>query len=946
MTKFLALAIPGAVSGAIYAIMASGMVLTYQTSGIFNFAHGAVAFATAYLFFELDRGAGLPVALNAVISVLIFAPLLGLALDRMMLRRLATAPVYARVVGTIGLLVALPNLALFVVDQVNAHGGNLPTNDTVAGVQGLGPNPPTLWHVVNNVPIDSNQVAVFAAAAVAAVGLWFVLRRTRLGLEMRADVDRRDLATLRGVNPAQVSAVSWVFTMVLAGLGGVLLAPSIGLADISYTYLVLGSMAAVVAARLRSLPTAFLAGIGLGILQNMVAGYEFLPRFLLDRAGFRTAIPFILTVLGLLAILAMSTRRAQVARVVAVEAPQPDHRAGLPAWRRRLPWVVVNGTLVVWALVFADDFWASLAAKGVVFALIFLSFVVVTGVGGMVSLSQATFVTAGGFMTGYLVDRPFSWSVPLIVDHGRVNFAVAALVAAAVAAAAGALVALTVCRLGALELALATLALAFTAELVIFQIPSVSNGSVGYSIEPPSVGGLSFRSPRTLLILLLLLFGGLTWLVHNLMHSASGRAMYAARSSDVATRTIGHSPDRAKVMLFALSAAIAGLGGAFDLVIASPFNNTTNPALLGLLWLAGVVTWGVRRPGGALAAGLAFAMGQEIFGRITSWSDGVHDVVYHGRFLPILFGLAAINLAKNPDGILALSAAQRADKKRAKLQAREVRGAADPGVSAATDGAAVPSRGGPTTDAPAPRRDPVPSPTLLLDGIVAGYDDVRVLHGVDLAVAPGRIVALLGANGAGKSTLALVASGLLAPTTGRVWFQGREITDWAAWRRSREGILLAPEQRGIFPGLTVEENLMLRLRAPDEREQAYTDFPILGQRRQQMAGFLSGGEQQMLALASALVRPPALLIADEPSLGLAPLVAEEIWRTLVRLRDTGVAILLVEEKSTEALRFADDVALMSLGRIVWAGPRTEVDEERVAAAYLGAGQELTSSHPG
>ncbi len=116
--------------------------------------------------------------------------------------------------------------------------------------------------------------------------------------------------------------------------------------------------------------------------------------------------------------------------------------------------------------------------------------------------------------------------------------------------------------------------------------------------------------------------------------------------------------------------------------------------------------------------------------------------------------------------------------------------------------------------------------------------------------------------------------------------------------------------------MTVEENLGLRLRTPEERERAYAAFPILGQRRRQVGGFLSGGEQQMLALASALVRPPDLLVADEPSLGLAPLVAEEIWKTLVRLRDEGVAILLVEEKSSEVLRFADDVALMALGRIV------------------------------
>jgi ABC-type branched-subunit amino acid transport system ATPase component/ABC-type branched-subunit amino acid transport system permease subunit len=634
--------------------------------------------------------------------------------------------------------------------------------------------------------------------------------------------------------------------------------------------------------------------------------------------------------------------------VIAVEAPQPDHREGLPRWRRWLPWIVTDVVLVLWVLFVASDFWAGLAAKGVVFGLIFLSFVVVTGIGGMVSLSQATFVTAGGFMTGYLVDHGFAWSVPVLVRDGRVNFAVAALAAAGVAAVVGALVALTVCRLGALELALATLALAFTAELVIFQIPSVSNGSVGYSIEPPSIGGLSFSSPRSLLLLLLAVFGIVTWIVHNVTQSASGRVMFAARSSDVGARTVGHSPARAKVMIFSLSAAIAGLGGAFDLVIASPFNNNTNPALIGLFWLAIVVTWGVRRPAGALVAGLTFALGQEIFLWLTGWSQGLKDFTGSSRFLPILFGLGAINLAKNPDGVLALSAAQRAEKKRAKEtnRAKALAEAAASSVAAAS--ATVPATA-PEGSRPAPATGTTGgpgasgAPTLVLEGVVAGYGDATVLHGVDLAVSAGRIVALLGANGAGKSTLALVAAGLVLPTAGHVRLEGRDVTAVPAWRRSRDGVFLAPEQRGIFPGLTVEENLGLRLRTAAEREEAFRAFPILGQRRRQDAGFLSGGEQQMLALASALVRPPTLLVADEPSLGLAPLVAEEIWTTLVRLRDEGVAILLIEEKSSEVLRFADDVVLMALGRIVWAGPRADVDEERLAAAYLGGDQSILAT---
>ena len=180
-----------------------------------------------------------------------------------------------------------------------------------------------------------------------------------------------------------------------------------------------------------------------------------------------------------------------------------------------------------------------------------------------------------------------------------------------------------------------------------------------------------------------------------------------------------------------------------------------------------------------------------------------------------------------------------------------------------------------------------------------------------------------------------MAAGLLQPTQGRVLLAGRDVTDLPAFRRAREGILLVPEARGIFPGLSVEENLRVLLRTDEQRQMAYERFPILGERRKQAAGLLSGGEQQMLSLAPALANPPDVLIADEPTLGLAPLAAEEVVRALRELREAGCAILLVEEKAREVMELADIVAFMELGQLVWMGPREEADSERLAAAYLG-----------
>ena len=353
MDKFLNLFASGLVTGAIYSIMASGLVLTYTTSGIFNFAHGAIAFATAYLYYQIHVGVGIPIVPALIISAFVFAPLLGLALDRILLRRLARAPVYARIVGTIGLLVMLPSLAQWIVVTIciKIFHWSLPGNTASTQgvpVPGVGPSPPKIFHPLSKLVLNSDQLAVFIVAAIAAVVLWYVIRRTRLGLEMRAVVDRDTLAGLRGVNPARTSAVAWIMTMILAGLGGVLIAPLFTLSEDQYTLVVLGSLAVVVLGGLRSIPIAFAGGLGLGVVQNLVAGYkgDFLPKTLSNLTGLNASMPFVLTALLLLV---FGRDRSRRAGTVADDVPRPDHRAGMSVWRRRLPWVIWTVILVGFA---------------------------------------------------------------------------------------------------------------------------------------------------------------------------------------------------------------------------------------------------------------------------------------------------------------------------------------------------------------------------------------------------------------------------------------------------------------------------------------------------------------------------------------------------------------------------------------------------------------------
>jgi branched-chain amino acid transport system ATP-binding protein len=233
------------------------------------------------------------------------------------------------------------------------------------------------------------------------------------------------------------------------------------------------------------------------------------------------------------------------------------------------------------------------------------------------------------------------------------------------------------------------------------------------------------------------------------------------------------------------------------------------------------------------------------------------------------------------------------------------------------------------------------APLLAVENLDVAYGEAQALFGVSLEVPAGGAVAVLGPNGAGKSSLAAAVGGRVRPAGGRVVFDGRDITGWAAHRRARHGLAYVPEGRAIFPHLSVLENLRVRLRyalPPRARvaglERAFEAFPVLAERRRQQAGTLSGGEQQMLSLARVLAAPPRLLIADEMSLGLAPLVLELVFDALTRARQEGVAVLLIEQYVERALEFAESAVILRRGRVAWSGPAGDAGRELVAG-YLG-----------
>jgi branched-chain amino acid transport system ATP-binding protein len=230
------------------------------------------------------------------------------------------------------------------------------------------------------------------------------------------------------------------------------------------------------------------------------------------------------------------------------------------------------------------------------------------------------------------------------------------------------------------------------------------------------------------------------------------------------------------------------------------------------------------------------------------------------------------------------------------------------------------------------------APVLELVDVRAAYGPIEVLHGVNLAVQPGQVVALLGPNGGGKSTTVKVAAGLMQPTGGDVRYAGRSVTGISAEEAAGLGVCTIPEGRGVFANLSVRENLWLATGTGVERERveeaAFARFPVLGDRRNQLAGSMSGGEQQMLALSRALATDPAVLLLDELSMGLAPMIVAQIYETVAQLVEDGISVLVAEQFARTVLPIADLAAVMLNGRITAVGSPADIAAD-LSTAYLG-----------
>ncbi len=617
MTEFFTYVIQGIPYGCVFALVAVGLVLTYKTSGVFNLAFGAQAFVAAAVYYDVHVRHGWSRWPALAFVVLVLSPALGLLLDVAIFRHLRTASPIAKLVASLGLLVAVPQIVSIWLGQSSTF-----------GVVGIWWDDNALYHFGKFV-LDGRQMAIIVSTVVAVTLLGFLFRFAPIGLRMRAVVESPRMTELAGVDSDRVSAFSWMLSSLFAGLAGVLLAPLYAsLASQNFSTLLIAAIAAAAFARLTSIPLALVGGLLLGITQALLSGY--LPPASVIAQNLKPSLPFAALFLLLLfwpGLRSAVQNKDPLSGVDPPPSPPVAESRGefLTKTTRVFGTVVVAGALL-WLLTSATSYWIGIATTAVVLSVIFLSITVITGMAGQVSLCQATFAGVGAFSTAQIV-KVFGLSVlPTL------------LIGAFVAAAVGALLAVPMLRLGGIFLSLGTLAFAVMFDTLLAPLGWVSGGAHPVRVPRP----IGFVDDRSFLILCVVILVIASIFVIFIRRGTTGRFLHALRGSETASRSIGINPTRVRILAFAVSAGLAGLGGGLLAVQKNIATKEDFGYFLSLFFVVLVVTLMPSTVEGAINAGVGFALVPEVLklvGVSVSWEF-------------VLFGLGAITYARHPEGVL------------------------------------------------------------------------------------------------------------------------------------------------------------------------------------------------------------------------------------------------------------------------------------------------------
>jgi ABC-type branched-subunit amino acid transport system ATPase component/branched-subunit amino acid ABC-type transport system permease component len=904
----------GLVTGSVYALAGVGLVLTYKTSGVFNFAHGAIATASAYLFYTLHVQHGMTWIPAAIICLFVLGPLLGVLME-WIARPLAEASLAVRVVSTVGVLLVIQSLAVIIY-------GTTQTREVPVFL-------PSHPFTIGSTVITTDQIIVFVVGAAATAGLYAYFRIARTGLAMRAVVNEADLLDISGTDPIVVRRWAWIIGVTFASASGVLLVPYITLDATTLTFLVVSAFGAAAVGRFTNLPGTYLGGLLIGVGASLATKY-FTNGAL---AGLSSSLPFLV----LFVVLLVSPRRRLAERARTVARSQSAWSA---PWQIQAAAVLV--VLVVLCLVpgFATDHltdWTQFLAMTV----LFLSLGLLVRTSGQVSLCHAGFMAIGVCAFSQLA-----------VVHGW-PWLLALLGAGVIAIPVGALLAIPAIRLSGLYLALATFGFGILLQFMFYPLQFMF-GDIGQAVTVPTPKWLAIgltQSEKSYYYLCLVIAVLATGLVIAITRSRLGRLLRALADSPTGLATSGASINATRVLVFCISAFLAAIAGALAAGAVGQAAPQSYLPMNSLLYFVLVVI-GL---GGAPWYAISGAIGTTL---ITSYVTNSNTT----NWLSVMFGLLALALALTPEH---KRASHRIQAKIDQLARR------DRSRSGARAGSPAPEQ--PAPEQPAPEQPAPAQPAATRHGSLE-VADLRVtfgglvaVDGVSIQAPTGRITGLIGPNGAGKTTFFNACSGLNRPSRGVIRLDGADISRRGPSYRARRGLGRTFQQMELFDNLTVRENVALGLegsfagpnvlrhlassRHSLRRVSAITSKMLrqcdLLDLADRTVGSLSTGQRRLVELARCLAGPARILLLDEPSSGLDRMETArfgEILRSAVRERDIG--ILLVEHDMALVTDVCEYVYVLDFGEAIFAGTSAEMAASpAVQAAYLGRADELGELEP-
>jgi ABC-type branched-subunit amino acid transport system ATPase component/ABC-type branched-subunit amino acid transport system permease subunit len=938
----------GAILGTLYGLIGMGLILVYRANRVINFAQaqlGAVPAVFALLLVAFEGWNYFVVLVIAVVGAI----LLGAGVERTVVRRFAAAPRLILTVATIGIGFLLL-FGEFIVKQVVS-------GDLIGTVTTEFPTP---WDSVRfrlgtAIVTGDHFFTVFVVAG-CVLGLTAFFRYTDIGIAVRASAENADRASLVGIPVQRVSTVVWVIAAVLSSLGVFLRAPILGVPLTGFTgpTVLLFGLATAVMARMDSFGRCLAAGMFIGIVDRAAA-------FGTGSASLANA-AMLVVILGALLVQRGTLSRAMESGQSSWQAvkefrPVPLELRDLPEIRRaRLAMKVVVGALVLFAPMLVGRFQTGLLTQMVVYAMVGVSLVILTGWSGQISLGQWAISGIGGAVGGGLA-----------ANHNLDFFLIVALAGLAGAVAA-LLVGLPALRVQGLFLAVTTLAFASTVENFVLRdtyfgwlLPEESSfvelpalyGAFDLSTDT-TFGPISLHGPSKVYFVTLVFLGLAMLVAQSVRRSRSGRLFVGARDNGRVLQAFGIHLARTRLAAFSLSGFIAGVAGALFVYQQSSVDAASFRAEESILIFSMTVIGGISSLPGAVL-GAVFVKGVPLLPvlrdieNVELLSSGLGLLVV----LVILPGGLAEGCYRIRDAYLR-RVARRRDIHVPSLVADSLVLDDEASDADLLDEELEVETPAPTHEHVIEVTPPREGALLSVRAMEVAYDRVQVLFGVDLDVLPGECVALLGTNGAGKSTVLKGVCGLQPPIGGTVTFDGQDLTGVDPGTAVRSGIVMVPGGKAVFPTLTVAEHLRVAgwLYRDDSEwcraatEEVLETFPRLRERLDQMAGNLSGGEQQMLALGMAFIAKPKLLIIDELSLGLAPTIVEQLLHIVRRIQASGTALLLVEQSINVALTVADRAYFLEKGEVRFEGPTSELLDRTDIARSVFLSDAGTASSPG